>query len=39
MWAQEMNVVLLASGASLPQTGAGGSGIFLGNFTKTPFDV
>ncbi|XP_019759138.2 vanin-like protein 1 [Dendroctonus ponderosae] len=30
MWAQEFDVVLLASGASLPRTGAGGSGIFLG---------
>ncbi|CAG9767569.1 unnamed protein product [Ceutorhynchus assimilis] len=30
MWAQEMDVVLLAAGASYPETGAGGSGIFLG---------
>ncbi|KAL1488297.1 hypothetical protein ABEB36_015246 [Hypothenemus hampei] len=30
MWGQELNVVLLASGASLPSSGAGGSGIYFG---------
>ncbi|XP_030762889.1 vanin-like protein 3 isoform X1 [Sitophilus oryzae] len=30
MWAQELDVVLLASGSSNPSRGAGGSGIFLG---------
>ncbi|XP_050316381.1 vanin-like protein 3 isoform X2 [Anthonomus grandis grandis] len=30
MWSQEFNVALLAAGASNPQLGAGGSGIFLG---------
>ncbi|XP_076255817.1 vanin-like protein 3 isoform X1 [Rhynchophorus ferrugineus] len=32
MWAQELNVVLLAAGSSNPASGAGGSGIFLGKY-------
>ncbi|XP_066255889.1 vanin-like protein 3 [Euwallacea similis] len=39
MWAQEMNVVLLASGASLPQSGAGGSGIFMARHGPIEYDV
>ncbi|XP_066144857.1 vanin-like protein 3 [Euwallacea fornicatus] len=39
MWAQEMNVVLLASGANLPQSGAGGSGIFVAGHGPIEHDV
>ncbi|KAG5899628.1 hypothetical protein JTB14_036001 [Gonioctena quinquepunctata] len=37
MWAHENNVNLLAAGASNPQIGAGGSGIFVGR--KGPLDT